>query len=259
MDFRSDRNAAINDVLINYLPPLTPQHTYRLISLYPYVTQPLGEMAIQAEVSYKIPQETIWGGKYGTRITANWSVVHNIQKTPTGNRLGYTTEFLKVGNDRYFENISLEANRKLSEKDKFLLAYIYTEADNSVLRLSDFKGSIFAQSLVASWQHKLASRRSFRIDAEWMGTRQERGNWASLVFEWTEKSFFVAITDDYNYGNPEGGLALHYLSGTVGYKQGATRFSATYGRQRAGVVCVGGICRLVPATSGLTLSLSSSF
>ncbi len=44
-DFRSSRNANLNDLLINYLPPLTPQHTYRLATLYPYATQPQGEFS----------------------------------------------------------------------------------------------------------------------------------------------------------------------------------------------------------------------
>lgn len=259
MDFRSDRNASINDVLINYLPPLTPQHTYRLVSLYPYVTQPLGEMALQAEISYNIPEVSALGGKFGSKVTANWSRVNNIDKTPTNNRLGYTSDFMKFGDQRYFENVSVDINRKLNEKTKITAAYIYTELNNNVLRLSDFKGTIYSHSVVVNVLQKLASRRSISINAEWMGTEQERGSWASLALEFTEKWFFAALSDDYNYGNPEKGLDLHYMSGTVGVKKGATRFSTTFGRQRAGVICVGGICRLVPATSGLTLSLSSSF
>jgi len=32
-----------------------------------------------------------------------------------------------------------------------------------------------------------------------------------------------------------------------------------YGRQRAGIFCVGGVCRQVPAANGLTLSVTSTF
>ena len=32
-----------------------------------------------------------------------------------------------------------------------------------------------------------------------------------------------------------------------------------YGKQRAGVFCVGGVCRAVPASNGLTFSFTSSF
>lgn len=62
-DFRSNRNASLNDLLINYLPPLTPQHTYRLATLYPYATQPTGEMGAQLDLFYNAAEETLLGGK----------------------------------------------------------------------------------------------------------------------------------------------------------------------------------------------------
>ena len=33
----------------------------------------------------------------------------------------------------------------------------------------------------------------------------------------------------------------------------------SYGKQRAGVMCIGGVCRTVPATNGVSLSISSTF
>ncbi|HPU24227.1 MAG TPA: DUF6029 family protein [Candidatus Kapabacteria bacterium] len=33
----------------------------------------------------------------------------------------------------------------------------------------------------------------------------------------------------------------------------------TYGKQNQGIICVGGVCRTVPASNGLYLSISSSF
>ncbi len=57
MDFRSDRNATINDLTLGYLPALSKQHTYNLAAtLYPYGTQPNGEMGLQADFIYKIPK-----------------------------------------------------------------------------------------------------------------------------------------------------------------------------------------------------------
>jgi hypothetical protein len=46
---------------------------------------------------------------------------------------------------------------------------------------------------------------------------------------------------------------------TCGYIKGSTRFTVSYGRQRAGLFCVGGVCRFVPANNGLTLSFTQSF
>ena len=32
-----------------------------------------------------------------------------------------------------------------------------------------------------------------------------------------------------------------------------------YGKQREGLLCIGGVCRQVPASNGLTFSLTTSF
>jgi hypothetical protein len=45
----------------------------------------------------------------------------------------------------------------------------------------------------------------------------------------------------------------------VGKIWGATRLQAGYGRQNAGLFCVGGVCRFVPASNGLTVTFSHSF
>ena len=71
--------------------------------------------------------------------------------------------------------------------------------------------------------------------------------------------FFATVYDQYNYGNPKAAQQIHYLTGQVGYIGGTTRVAVGYGRQRAGIVCVGGVCRFVPASNGATLSITSSF
>ncbi len=77
MDFRSDRDATGTVLQMNFLPPLTKQHTYNLpASIYPYATQPLGEMSYQAEASYNFKRDSPLGGKYGTNIAVNFSTVN---------------------------------------------------------------------------------------------------------------------------------------------------------------------------------------
>ena len=86
------------------------------------------------------------------------------------------------------------------------------------------------------------------------------GSWGMGLVEYTiAPHWFAAVMDQYNYGNEETDKRIHYMTGTVGYNRNTTRISATYGRQRAGIVCVGGVCRNVPASNGLLVSLTSSF
>jgi hypothetical protein len=44
-----------------------------------------------------------------------------------------------------------------------------------------------------------------------------------------------------------------------GFLKGATRFEIGYGKKREGIFCVGGVCKVVPSSNGLNLSITSSF
>jgi hypothetical protein len=76
MSYRSDRNESLQNLLINYLPATTKQHSYTLLALNPYATQLKGEIGLLAEVQYKVKKGTLLGGKYGMEITLNYSQAH---------------------------------------------------------------------------------------------------------------------------------------------------------------------------------------
>ena len=60
-------------------------------------------------------------------------------------------------------------------------------------------------------------------------------------------------------GNENNDKKLHYLNANVGYIKGSNRFEIGYGKKREGIFCVGGVCKLVPASNGFNFSVSSSF
>lgn len=52
---------------------------------------------------------------------------------------------------------------------------------------------------------------------------------------------------------------LHFYNvGTI-FNKGAYRFQASYGRQRGGLICVGGVCRFVPQSAGVNIGINVSF
>ena len=51
MSYKSDRSVTNNMLCINYLPSITKEHTYALASMYPYSTQPNGEVGISGTVT----------------------------------------------------------------------------------------------------------------------------------------------------------------------------------------------------------------
>ena len=89
---------------------------------------------------------------------------------------------------------------------------------------------------------------------------KKRGNWAAALVEYSiAPKWFVSVADKYNYGNPIADNRDHYYTASVGYIKESTRITLTGGRQSEGMVCVGGVCRVVPASSGFSLSITTSF
>jgi hypothetical protein len=93
-----------------------------------------------------------------------------------------------------------------------------------------------------------------------MSTRQDKGNWIQYMMEYTiAPRWFFNFSDQYNYGNDDEEKQFHYPTIAMGYTRGSNRLAVSYGKQRQGILCVGGVCRTVPAASGLTVTLTSSF
>ncbi len=72
MSYKSDRTIINNMVDINYLPAISKEHTYALASMYPYATQPTGEIGLSATVTMHLRKNSALGGKNGMTIAANF-------------------------------------------------------------------------------------------------------------------------------------------------------------------------------------------
>lgn len=267
MFFRSDRNnnSVFNDLFINYMPALTRQHTYNLAAtLYPYATQPRGEVAFQTDVIYNLQRNTPLGGKYGTTISMNYSLAYNID-TLTRNdmqttRLGYETNFFGVGDRQYFGDFNVELNRKINKTWKAKLTYVYLHYDMEIIQGLGGKETVFANIGIADILYKINKKHAIRTELQSLTTQQDQGNWATVVIEYSYSPHWtVAVMNQWNYGNPNPTERLQYPYITMGYVKNANRIMISYGRQRAGIFCVGGVCRVVPASNGLNIAITSSF
>ena len=260
MDFRSDRNATGNNLTLGYLPALTKQQTYRLATLYPYATQTNGEVGFQGDVFYKFKKGSALGGKRGTGISLNYSNAFSIDKTPVDNEDGYTAKFYGIGDEKYFEEVNVEVTKKMSKKLKMIFTYIYTVYNKDVVQgLSGF-GTIYSHIGVAEGQYKIDNNNSIRFEFQHLYTEQDMQSWAMALVEYTiSPHWFFAVFDEYNYGNDEVKKRIHYPNVSTGYTKGANRIALSYGKQREGLLCVGGVCRNVPASNGFSISVTSSF
>lgn len=297
MSYRSDRTKKLADVLINYLPAMNKTHTYNLVSsLYPWATQPLGEMSFQGEVLYTIKRGSKLGGKYGTSINVNFSTSYapqrnGVDSVSQSKRVMYKTSLFEVGSQKYWQDFNFNIYRKFSKQLNVRLSYFNISMNNDVNKITGYAHGIINTNVgVAEFGIKFNKKHSMRIELqglvinkvqhEWeevngSDTTQvsaniwnDKGNWATILLEYNvSPHWFFSIMDQYNIKTNVPSMAeldgfatgVHYYYASMGYIRGATRVTVGYGRQRQGLFCVGGVCRQVPASNGLTLSITHSF
>jgi len=268
LNFRSDRTAKINDLLINFIPDYTKNHVYSITAMYPYGTQPNGEAGFQGSIQYNLKKETTLGGKYGTDLKLEYSRMFGLKKTAldsvnlTANQgtEGYSASLFGFGNDLFYQDITFQIDKKINKNLKGLLMLQDLTYNNSIIHgAGEYSGTIHAFNVVLDTYYKFSSKQTLHTELQHMMTKQDKGNWASLMFEYTIPGWFFILGDLYNYGNPIVDARVHYYTIAVAYAHNANRIQLGFGKQREGVVCTGGICRRVPAAYGLNISITSSF
>ncbi len=189
---------------------------------------------------------------------------------------GYQSNFFGLGNIKYFQDIHISVKKKLNKKWKGTFTYYNFVFDNDYMRkgANDYNfyiagvkpHSYTINVAVVELLYKIKPRHSLRMEFQGLftgttdGIKQDRGDWALVLFEYSiSPHWFIAIQDAYNFGNPDSDLQIHYVNANIGYTVGTTKFQLGYGRQQAGVFCVGGICRTVPASNGFAIGITSNF
>ena len=269
MSYKSERAMTGEMLNINYLPALTKQHTYALLAMYPYATQVNGEMGIQADVAYTFQKNTLLGGKYGMDLKVNYSRSHSIDRqsidenTPLNQSGtdGYTSDFFKVGDELYYEDFNIELGRRFTKDLKASLTYGYITINPKTEGHTG--GLLYNNILIGDVTYKINSKNVVRIETEWLKSSSKEdesdrrsGDWIMLLGEYNFATrYFISVSDQYNYR----GSKVPYYGVSVGYNYGSSRIQLTYGKQREGILCIGGVCRAVPASNGLMVSLTTSF
>ena len=258
-------NVGPTDLLIGYLPALTKQHTYNLAAtLYPYATNFYGEIAYQADLIYKIPKKSVLGGKYGTSIALNFATAYVPERNFTNDmettRYSYTTSLFSRSDSILIQDFNVEIKRKINTKLKMSFNYFNFIFNDNAVKVANYYKMIYAQIAVLDLTYKINRHHSLRFETQALWTNEDKGDWLFGQIEYTfSPHWYIAILDQYNSGNLDVDKRVHYGLISTGYINGSHRFSFQYGKQRAGVFCVGGVCRAVPASNGLTFTFTSSF
>ena len=255
--FYSDRLAegnTFNQQVINYVPGLTKQQDYLLTNIYVYNPQPRlviesfgqqsGEVGTQFDVFYSLKKGTTLGGKYGTKIAFNFSYWNGLDAEYNVENRWYKAKF--VGNGpRLFKDFSIEIKKRLTKEFSTVLTFQDVVIDKGVSLGGPLgtQGDIKAKIGVFEGTYKFGGGKSVRFVLQHLWSEQDRKNWVASVLEYNFNSrFAVYVADAYNYG---GVGDIHYYNAGGSYSKGSTRVAINYGRQRGGLICVGGVCRLV--------------
>jgi hypothetical protein len=239
-----------------------------LASMYPYATQPNGEIGFQVQINYKIPRKSKLGGKYGMDLSFNYSQINDIVRKSASDTtainvpgtLGYTSNFFEFSDHVFMRDMTIKIHKKFSRKFKGTLMYMNQLFDIATIQGHAGAPVIHDNIVVADMTYKFTSKSSLRWELQGLFTNEDKGDWAAALVEYTlSPHWFASLSDQWNFGNSDTDARLHYYTLAAGYSIKTTRIALTYGRQREGVVCVGGVCRAVPASSGFYLTISSSF
>jgi|TARA_B110000967_G_scaffold31301_1_gene29647 hypothetical protein len=289
MRFYSERsfsnviNNPTSDLSMNYLPALTKQHDYTLANIYLYQAQPgltvasyesplikPGEIGESVDVFYNIKKGTLLGGKYGTKLSLNWSYWANLKSTyidPSGtpyfvgDDLTYETELLNF-DDKLYSEINVEMRKKWTPKLKSIFTYINLNYNKDFLESKLDGSSVNAWIGVAESTYKFQGGKSIRLELQHLSTNDDARNWAGGTIEYFFSSKFgIYLNDSYNYEESKitENTEIHFFNLGGSFTKGSTRVGVNYGRQRGGLLCVGGVCRPVSKNTGVTLNFVTTF
>lgn len=279
--FFSQRNIVDNIYnygVINYVPALTKQYEHSLQNIYVYQAQPQlvyysqlkkqGEIGGQFDVFYEAEAGSFLGGATGASFAINGSywagLKNNVKTTIFKDKYGLDTEKIELSTpfmgwgEKYYHDIAVEYRKPFSDNFTTIFSYLNQYYNSEAIVFKPYQ--IKAHTFSAEGTYFLSDTQSFRLEVQHQWANEDLKNWIGNTLEYIPNarwSFFVS--DLYNYGNDDKSKRIHYYNVGSAFTYKTTRVAVSYGRQRGGIMCVGGICRIVPESAGLTLNITTNF
>ena len=235
--------------LLNYVPAMSTQYTYMLTNLHPHTPQTgevtkaiSGEMGGQLDVFYHFKRGTVIGGKRGLKLHANFSSYYALEKEGTA----------QIGN-LSFRDFSIDVEKQWTKSFKMNLLYSMQEYSPSY---GANKATNLSNIFVADLQYKFTPSFSTRMELQYLTTKEDQKDWMAALLEINfAPAWSIYGSDMYNHGKEK----IHYYNVGASYAKSRTRVALSYGRNREGYVCSGGVCRTIPKYTGANLTITTSF
>ena len=251
--FRTAPTENLLNGLVSYLPSMTRQNTYRLLSRYNAPGQAMGEDGIQGEIEFK-PRK-------GTQIFFNGSYVQTLASNGKLNKATGVKEAEKLFSENY-----LEVVQKIGKHDKLKLGIQRIVYNQTRYESEPEYVPVKTITPFGEWLHTMNQGKSLRIEWQYLNTKNDQGSFANLMIEmFVRKNLSIAVADMVNVVPHRyermiiADKVLHYPTFFIGYTEKNTVFTLAFLKQQQGVNCSGGICREEPAFSGVRFTVSSNF
>lgn len=244
------RNTSTANAL-NYIPALTAQYSYLLTNLNPYIVQPStilgshcgpGEIGGQIDIYYNVARRTKLGGKRGMKLGLNYSTYYSLLKDRSAK-----------ADNILWQSINFTLEKQFTRKFKLNFLYSFQEYNDSHgVSPYTWKSNIFVADMLYKWTPTISTR----LELQYLYSKQDNKDWMAALAEVNfAPHWSIFASDMYNHGKTK----IHYYNAGVSYTKSRTRIQLSYGRNRAGVVCSGGVCRNIPAYTGANLMVTTSF
>ncbi len=256
---------------MTYLPLLTRQHTYSLANLNPYRGSSVhtgGEVGGQIDLYYSLRNPKARGKYWNFHV--NYSMFNTVDhKNPmTG---------LDMEGRNVWIDFNFDVERQWNKQLKTTFLYSFQRWDEEINHY-DAAHSHYCRShiFVGDVTYKINKKHSMRFELQYLASEDYEGDWVAATIEYNlAPKFSFYVSDMWNcekmqdgaYGNYFMNVntyeyqheLLHYYQVGASFTHNSLRAQLSYGRNRAGYVCSGGVCRFQPAYTGVNLALTLSF
>lgn len=246
--------------IMNYVPAMCTQYTYLLTNIHPYTPQVgyaykttvggedyfhalTGEVGGQIDVYYNFRRGSAVGGKRGMKVHGNFATYYALEDGEKGN-LAY-------------RDFSVDVEKQFTKNLKLNLLYSNQEYQPDY---GARKRTYVSNIVVADMQYKFTSSMSARVELQYLTSKEDKKDWMAVLAEANfAPHWSIYASDMYNNGNPTESQRIHYYNVGASYTNSRTRIALSYGRNRDGYVCSGGVCRMIEAYTGANIAITTSF
>lgn len=250
--YTGDMSYSAEANVLSYCPAMCTQYTYMLTTLVPYSPvvgtngRVAGEAGGQIDAFYNFRRGTKIGGKRGMKVHANFSTYYSLD-----------SDGGMKNSELLFRDFSFDVEKQWTKK--FKMTFLYSLQDYNKEESTSGGGYAYvgmSHTVVADLLYKWTSKFSTRLELQYLASKGYQKDWMAALLEVSfAPHWSVFASDMYNHGSS----GMHYYNAGVSYAYKWVRVAAGYGRYRAGYICSGGVCRMIPAYTGANLTLTATF